>query len=450
MLSTGCRASFGTALALLFALLWSLPASATVTCFVRRHGAYVCTFYCQNGQVCDNDNLQCVAGPEMLQELSQSQESARQATLVSNRSTLNSAHDANGQATGYDGTYYNWNGDPREIPSPRYRSGGGFSSTPAATTRRAPGNNKHQIIVPAQKQSQLLALLAAARSFAANDPSRAGAEKMLRKFVRDNKIPADVDALLDCEKPKTAAAGKLKSHQLQWRVPDILPEVRKRGLCAQAKNEDEKNACEAYQFGQVVMSVEPEIKALCKLQENDFQEKDPEALGLCAENKFRNAWAQRDGIVPEQTGGTTTAAGQKCPDIAADNIESLRDRLRRLLAGGNPDLPDDSADASPPADAGAPAQAQPKQTGAAADQKSDDDDDPFCAFIARKAVRGELTVGAGDKIPDNCRKAVDAAKPCTDQKCSMADIIEEQEHKKAAEAHPWGVDDYHAVDALTK
>lgn len=79
------------------------------------------------------------------------------------------------------------------------------------------------------------------------------------------------------------------------RVPDILPEIEKRGLCAQAKGDDELAACRAYQFGQVVMNVEPELKALCKAQENDPQEKNLEALGECAENKFRNAWASREG-----------------------------------------------------------------------------------------------------------------------------------------------------------
>jgi hypothetical protein len=38
------------------------------------------------------------------------------------------------------------------------------------------------------------------------------------------------------------------------------------------------------------------------------------------------------------------------------------------------------------------------------------DEDPFCAFIARRAVRGRLTPDGGDKIPDYCRGAKDAAR----------------------------------------
>jgi hypothetical protein len=62
-------------------------------------------------------------------------------------------------------------------------------------------------------------------------------------------------------------------------------------------------------------------------------------------------------------------------------------------------------------------------------------------------VRGELTRDGGDQIPDYCRKAVDKAKSCAEQKCSMADIIDQQERNNAHQV-PWGVKDYQAIDKL--
>lgn len=440
--------------AILMILLSSLPVSASVSCFVRKHGQYICTFYCQNGFICDNDTLRCLPGPKILENLSQLKEAARQSTLIANRGAVDAERDANSQSTGYDmnETYYIWDGNPREIPSPRYRQDGGFSSggaSRATTSSRAPAKQKPgRITVTPQQKSQLLAFLAAARSFAPNDPNRVGAAKLLQRYVRDNKIPLDVNELLDCGKPKLGKDGQLKSVKLQWGLADILPEIARRKLC-DGKSGDELKACQDYQYGQVVMSVEPDLKALCKQQENDFQEKDPEALGLCAENKFRNAWALRKGIVPVQTGGTTIAPAQKCPEIAINDIESLRDRLRKLLGEANPNLPDDSADDTSTADA-KPPPPPPVESKTVVEAAPSDDEDPFCAFIARRAVRGELTDDSGDKIPAYCRKAMDAAKSCADQKCSMADIIDRQEHQKAIEPHPWGVEDYQAIEAAQR
>jgi hypothetical protein len=118
--------------AVLLILQWSLPANASVTCAVRRHGQYVCTFFCQNGFICDNDNLRCLPGPAIQAKLSDLEEKARVAALNAHRVQVKSAQQANSQSTGYDlgSTYYVWDGDPREIPTPRYRQGGGFTSIP--------------------------------------------------------------------------------------------------------------------------------------------------------------------------------------------------------------------------------------------------------------------------------------------------------------------------------
>jgi len=78
------------------------------------------------------------------------------------------------------------------------------------------------------------------------------------------------------------------------------------------------------------------------------------------------------------------------------------------------------------------------------------DDDPFCAFIARRSLRGELTAGGGSAIPDYCRSAVDAAKSCAEQKCSMADVLDEQDRNNAQKQLPWGSDDYQAIAKLQR
>jgi tetratricopeptide (TPR) repeat protein len=77
-------------------------------------------------------------------------------------------------------------------------------------------------------------------------------------------------------------------------------------------------------------------------------------------------------------------------------------------------------------------------------------DQGFCAFIARKAVRGELTPGGGAKIPDYCRSAMDDAKSCAEQKCSIADIIDREERDNSRPLFHWGADDYQAIEALQK
>jgi hypothetical protein len=437
-------------MAILLGSLSSLPASASVTCAVRRNGAYVCTYFCQDGFVCDVANNRCNPGPALKKKASDAAEAARQSTLNYNRSQVAQQTQAYSDATGYGSgsVYYLWDGDPREIPTPRYRYGGGYStgSSRPATSPSAPA---HKYTVRPQQRDQLLALLAAARSFAPGSPNYDGAVKLLRRFVRDNKIPVDVDDLLDCGTPKPeTTADKPKTFPLHWTERDIDDEIDKRGLCAKASTDDDRQACHSYQFGQVVMDVEPELKALCKMQENDFEEKDPEALGACAESKFRNALA-RDGQVPlPTTTSTSVADAKKCPDIGV--AESLRDKLRKALAAANVggDDGDDSSGDTPPPPAMPPA-ATPD---AAPDAKADnaDDDDPYCAFIARRAVRGELTTGGGDQIPDYCRKALDKAKSCAEQKCSMADIIDQQERQNAPGHVPWGVDDYQKIEQLQR
>ena len=84
------------------------------------------------------------------------------------------------------------------------------------------------------------------------------------------------------------------------------------------------------------MWAEPELKALCKLQENDFQEKDPAELGECAERKFRNALANRQGWVPLTSKGRGLAASRSCPELSDDALDDLRKKLKEgAILGGS-------------------------------------------------------------------------------------------------------------------
>ena len=124
-------------------------------------------------------------------------------------------------------TYYIWNGDPREIPTPRHRQGGFIPATSASRTisYARPGRT---ISVPRPLQSQLLALTVAARSMSASDPNRAGAIKLLRDFAHKNKLAIDVDELLECDTKKFDDLDKGNAFRLRWDVPAVDAEARKR------------------------------------------------------------------------------------------------------------------------------------------------------------------------------------------------------------------------------
>jgi hypothetical protein len=127
-----CREFLWTIPAVFLTLTWSLPASASVTCAVRRNGQFICTYFCQDGFVCDTANNRCNPGPELQRRAAEGQENSRQRTLAYNRYRAANDAQSSSQVSGYgnNSVVYYWNGDPREIPSPHYRSSGGFSVSP--------------------------------------------------------------------------------------------------------------------------------------------------------------------------------------------------------------------------------------------------------------------------------------------------------------------------------
>jgi hypothetical protein len=424
-------------------------AHAAVTCGVRKNGAYTCTYFCRDGFICDVPNMRCLPGPGIKRKLSELQEKARKAAYVANKGQEGRQKQSNSEAFGYNkgSHYYRWNGDPRIIPTPRTRQGSGFYRS-SASRMSTPTRPTRQVTVSAPVRAQLFVLVAGARALPASDPNRAAAVRLLRKYVKDNRIPIDADELLDCGTDKEIELSHQRKFRLSWDIPAVEGEIEKRGLCAGASSE-EGRACRAFQFGQVVMDVEPELKALCKLQENDFKEEDPAALGECAERKFINAIVRRDGWVVTGTTSLLSEKGKLCPMIDVANVESLRDRIKRALKEKWA-REENERQADPPPQAGTPPRPpEPPAEPAQPTRYSDDDEDPFCAYVARKAVRGELTPGGGTEIPPECRKAMDAAKTCEQQKCSMADIIAEEERARERR-HPWGVEDYQGIAELQR
>ena len=424
-------------------LTWATEAQSQVVCGVRnRAGGYQCTYFCQNGFICDNANMRCLPGPEIKKQLSKLQEDARIAKRKSNEVRASSEAETSKKliGNGLGRTYSGWNGNPRIVPTPQHDRGGYLPSTFAQRTSAAANVRSGTLSVRRSLQPQLLALVTAARSFSATDPNRAGAVKLLRDFARKNRLNIDVDELLTCDVREWEDLDKGKAFKLRWDVPAVEAEARK--LCGHLQSDEERDACAGYEFGQVVMRVEPELKALCKLQEDDPQETDTAALGDCAERKFKSSLANRDGWVPLTAKGRALAVAENCPKVE-DPIDAIRKRIRKAID----DMPDTyqgeatSADDRPPPSPTENTKAPPVPI---PDMTNSDDDDPFCAFIARKSVRGELTPGAGAVMPDYCRKAVDAAKACEEQKCSMADIIEREERERGR-VFPWGSEDYEAI-----
>jgi hypothetical protein len=397
--------------------------------------------------------MRCLPGPEIKRKLSDLQEKARKAAYVANKGTDQRLKQSNSEAFGYNkgSTYYRWNGDPRIIPTPRYRQGSGFYQS-SASRSSTPSRPTRQVSVPPPVRSQLLALMVAARSIPAGDPNRAVAVQLLRKFVKQNRIPIDADELVDCGSDAATQSAQSRMFRLRWDIPAVEGEIEKRGLCASAGSEDEASACKAFQFGQVVMDVEPELRALCKLQENDFKEENLAALGECAERKFINALARRDGWVATGTTGLLGEKGNQCPVINEASVESLRDRLKRALAEkwAKEDADKEAAARElPSAQPSTPPPERQAEVPKADTATPDPEEDPYCAFIARKSVRGELTPGGGTSIPEYCRKALDQARSCEQQKCSMADIIAEQERQNERR-YPWGVEDYQGIAKLQR
>lgn len=426
----------------LLASIAAPPALANVICAVVERGRTTCTYFCQNGFICDLANRKCLPGPQRLKEAQKMLDEANRMKrdLNSEKIKERSAKEAQMFGNQRGQYYYKWDGNPKEIPTPRYRpqytfgysKGSPNASRPA---RRASSSAPSRFVV----RSYLATLLTSAQRLPAGDPSRASIIATARSLVASNNIAFDVDSFL-CHSAALPAGPGRPAVSVEWKVADIEQEVLDRGLCADAG--DDKSKCVAQNFGLVVLDVEPEIRARCKVQEQDPQEQNMGALAVCADRMLRNAWSQ---ATPPAAAGRASA--EQCPPPAApssraDSADDLRRRLRAALAASGDR--DDAPEA--PTESPAPAPAQAAKTPAA----DPDTDEAFCAYIARKSVRGELTPGDSTPIPQYCKKSFDTAKSCTEQSCSMADVIAEEERRQKSNALPWGAADRENIAALQK
>ncbi len=478
MPSLQCRPSSWGIAAVFLTFSWPVPASASVTCAVRQHGQFVCTYFCKDGFTCDVVNNRCLPGPRLQQQLSAAQQAAQQATLKNNRYLASSAQQSNSQTLGYDmgGVYYLWDGDPREIPTPRYRQGGGGSTScdlnlspvqgqPQIFQHQCGGNSNAPQAAPSRQAASnpdvelASAAAVALQNLPADSPLR---NKMLAAYQRASKRdPKNVPALtaqdLQCLRtsPQSGSDAPLPPLPLckyGWDLSNMWKEgIALTGLCDGITDDDEYADCADKNYGTAVLTAIPDMSSYC-YEGPDYGLDD---MAECAKRKFKKAWydvifnhnpPNGCATVPPPPPPTWTTPGTTSCKTKGP---SLRDRLRATLCTnhlGSCNPADDSDTPSPQTQQ--PAQADPAP--AAPPPAANHDDDPYCAFIARRAVRGEFTSGSGTAIPDYCRKALDQAKSCEEQKCSMADIIDREERDRSRPPFHWGADDYQAIEALQK
>jgi hypothetical protein len=421
---------------------------ARVVCRETISGNQKTVFYCRTGYVCA-PNGRCSAGPELRRQKERELAEQARERAASARQRAEQRLNEERRALGPERGGPRWN-DPRVVPTPRYGRPRPPQSAPVRNTFVAVPRPAAQRLTRAQIaigiQRQIIALAAAARTAQANDPNREVVLSMMRNVIREHKIPITVDELLEeCTEPSTTQTGSTRSYPLRWRPQDIPDEIEARNLCDHARNDpSELQSCRAFQFGQVVMAVEPTLRAICSMQEAPQRQENLAALGACAERRFRNAWLVGNGSVSIATSGTIADGGKQCDAVQARRSSPLRDRLRKALAQAGMA---DEADSEPePASA---ATTTPTPDPAPSARTLSDADEIFCAYIARRSVRGELRTGGGAPIPAYCRAAMDEAKSCTDQTCTMADVIAEHEKRNAPEL-PWGAADREEIDTLLK
>src|SRR5262245_47684431 len=99
------------------------PAVANVICAVVERGRTTCTYFCQNGYSCDLANRKCLPGPEMLKKAQKMLDEANRIKRDLNGDKIKerSAKEAQMFGSQRGQYYYLWDGNPKEIPTPRYR-----------------------------------------------------------------------------------------------------------------------------------------------------------------------------------------------------------------------------------------------------------------------------------------------------------------------------------------
>lgn len=298
--------------------------------------------------------------------------------------------------------YYNWNGNPKIMPSPRYRNASGASRPVAAQTRPGAVRAPRQVTAPAmrpgapmpaaaqipQVMSLLGPLLKALDTLPKGDPVRPQViEKMKTALKGAGFNPEEVLC-------GQAAGARKQPYELRWRVPDIPDAVRRSGVCDRA---DDFEACASAREGDAIMWAEPEIGARCRAQSRTAAE-----ANTCGRNMFLNAWQKGGGALPPLANSGAKSScleqGQIRPQPPGQNNASLRDLLKKKLA--EREAQSSAAEKDEPSK---PPAAAPAQTPAAPPKSEPAKDPELCEYFAQRVQRGELTMKGGI-IPEDCKE----------------------------------------------
>ncbi len=422
---------------------------AKVICGSYQRGNQVVTEYCQDGYECDMVARKCRPGPELQKKFDDERAAAlkkAQQEIAKDKRLERRQEERTALGQGKGETYYIWNGDPRVMPTPRHRPGHWASQSQALRNSARPNAAlANRPPLPPSVRTNIEALVAAAARLQSGDPARAQIITAVRSIIKEHQLPLDLEQLLGdaCGPQEVRLVDGVDAERLSCTPQDISDVVRASNRCTNGAT-DAEEACRRYEFGLAVMDAEPQIGALCRAQETGAAGQSSEALSECARRRFLNAWDAR--MSPRPKVSTGVQVGRPCAPGSAEapSRESLREHLRRAIDAMPDFLPDPQTLAPAPLTLAAPAESPPPDTAVPTAAQADE---AFCAYIARRAVRGQLTAAAATPIPAECREAMDAAKSCLEQRCSMADIIAEEE-RPPEPPMPWGLEDRRAVDRL--
>lgn len=256
----------------------------------------------------------------------------------------------------------------------------------------------------ADDKAQILALGDLLMATPDTSPQRERLRYLLERRLASLRVRTKPRDLV-CLQPTSGTSRPALDVPLRWHPEHIEKEaIDRSGLCDGVPEGDAKAACRTAKYGEAVMWAEPELAGQCRGEGG--ADHDIEKVAECARRKFLNAWAkpgEAHGIVVGPTPDNWILPAD-CEATASPEKrrESLRDRLRRMLAesSSQPPAGDDPVAATPSTPAAETVQAPeppPPLT---------DDDEAFCSAMADDAVRGALTAGGGTAIPPGCKATI--------------------------------------------
>jgi hypothetical protein len=440
-----------------------------VVCRVYTTGNIRHTEYCEDGYTCGPGN-KCLPGPEILRQQEAKRKAEQQAaargeykssasrraeenrlvrTSDPSKSASGSGNCVPSSSAGFTCVYYVWNGDPKEIPTPRYRSGAGASMIGRGVRANRISQQLQQNRVPPNVADQIGNLLALWQDLQSGDPNRQTIIDQVQQLSKCCNIPIDPNtytgAKAKCGIPTIEWKGTLTPLQLKWTPWDLTQYAIDTKACLPGDGLDD---CVDQHYGRLVMEVEPGIASFCRQQEiNTAAAQYDAALDNCARQKFNNAWTSLAGLSFMWQSASELDPGHKCSDEQRAKHESLRDKLRKALAAHSKSGRKTPPPPDPQQTTSDPSKLKDVMVQLPAEQPATNpDDDILCAYLARWSVRGKITLNSSPQLPKECQAYLDEAKDCAKQSCQMAKIIDKQEQEAGRKIPPWGADDRQAID----